>query len=249
MNDVARPDPLLRLGATSTAIRALRDVFAIEEPLDAVLGRVAAAAAHAIPDADAVTITVIDGDTSRTAACTDDTALELDRRQYDSGRGPGLEAARTSRPVRAHIGIQHERWPEFDAHAQRLGVRAYLSVPLLEEFDDHEQLIGSLNVYSYTATAFDPFDEGLMQLYTAAAGQAILNARNWAKARETVTQLEQALTSRADIDQAKGVLMAIHGCTADEAFDKLATQSQHTNTKVHTLARQLLDSLRATPKP
>lgn len=44
-----------------------------------------------------------------------------------------------------------------------------------------------LNIHSYTAFAFDPFDEGLMRLYTVAAGQAITNARRWQHCRETVT--------------------------------------------------------------
>lgn len=146
--------------------------------------------------------------------------------------------------MRAEIGRHHDRWPEFDEHAHQLGIRAYLSVPLFEDLDDHEHLVGSLNIYSYTASAFDPFDEGLMQLYTVAAGQAIVNARHWQQTRETVTQLEQALTSRSEIDQAKGALMAVHGCSADEAFTKLSKQSQHTNVKVHELARELLNSLR-----
>lgn len=89
--DTSRPDPLLRLGATSEAIRALRDILAVEEPLDDVLTRVASSAARAIPDADAITVTVITDDVSRTAACTDDKVLPLDHRQYDSNRGPCLE--------------------------------------------------------------------------------------------------------------------------------------------------------------
>jgi hypothetical protein len=35
-----------------------------------------------------------------------------------------------------------------------------------------------------------------------------------------VGQLEAALMSRAEIDQAKGMLMAMHNITADEAFSR-----------------------------
>ncbi|MFI6868252.1 ANTAR domain-containing protein [Nocardia sp. NPDC050406] len=241
-----RPDPLLRLGVTSEALRALRRIFAVEEPLDDVLARIAETALHAVPDADAVTITVTSGANSRTAACTDDRVLVLDRTQYESDRGPCLESARTHRAVRAEIGKHRERWPEFDTVAAGLGVRSYLSVPLMEDLDDDTEFVGSLNTYSYNASAFDPFDEGLMRLYTVTAGHAIVNARRWQQARETVTQLETALTSRAEIDQAKGALMAIHGCDADEAFARLSDQSQRTNTKLHTLARELIESLRVT---
>ena len=45
--------------------------------------------------------------------------------------------------------------------------------------DDEQELVGSLNIYSYTASAFDPFDEALMRLFSVTAGQAITNARRW----------------------------------------------------------------------
>ena len=106
-----------------------------------------------------------------------------------------------------------QRWPEFVEAAQRNGIRASLSVPLLiVGMDTEQELVGSLNIYSHTATAFDSFDAELMRLYSVAAGQAISNSRRWQKARETVTQLETALVSRSDIDMAKGALIALHGC-------------------------------------
>ena len=108
---------------------------------------------------------------------------------------------------------EHHRWPEFVEAAQRAGIRASLSVPLLiAGVDEEQELVGSLNIYSHTATAFDPFDAELMRLYTVAAGQAISNAGRWQNSRETVTQLERALLSRSDIDMAKGALIALHGC-------------------------------------
>lgn len=239
-----RPNPLERLDTTSEAIASLRDVFALEEPLDEVLARVAHTAARAIPDADAVTITVVNGQTRRTPATTDERILELEHVQQEFGRGPCIQAAQERKPVRVQSG-QADQWPEFAEVALRLGVRACLSVPLLIG-DDELELVGSLNVYSYTVSAFDPFDEGLMRLYTVAAGQAITNARRWQQSRDTVAQLERALTSRAEIDQAKGALMAIHGCTADEAFQRLVNESQQRNTKLYDIARGLLKSLHQT---
>ncbi|MCO7218375.1 ANTAR domain-containing protein [Klenkia sp. PcliD-1-E] len=67
--------------------------------------------------------------------------------------------------------------------------------------------------------------------------------------RAEVRQLREALAYRAVIEQAKGVLMAVHGCTAEAAFQILADQSQHTNTKVREVAQQLMDSVRGTSAP
>lgn len=249
MNDAesanGRPHPLVRLDTTSEAISSLRQILAAEEELDDVLARVAKTAGQAIPDADAVTVTVIDGDQFRTAAYTDERALTIDRVQYELNLGPGVDCARTRRPVRTEFNGDSARWSEFSKAAQQNGVRACLSVPLLVGDPHDQELVGSLNVYSYTATAFDPFDEGLMRLFTEAAGAAITNARRWQQSRSTIAQLERALTSRAVIDQAKGMLMALHGCTADEAFDLLVNQSQHRNIKVHDVAKQLVESVRS----
>ena len=236
--------PLARLSTTSEAIDALRDLFAAEEPLDDASARVAATASHAIPHADIVSITVLTWPDARTAAHTDDRALTLDLQQYETGRGPCLEAALQREPVRTKIGEETDRWPEFLQAAKQVGVHASLSVPLLVGGLDEEQLlVGSLNIYSYTASAFDPFDEALMRLFSVAAGQAITNARRWQHSRETVTQLERALTSRPEIDMAKGALIAQHGCSPDEAFARLVNESQRRNVRLRVIAQELLASL------
>jgi GAF domain-containing protein len=237
--------PLARLATTAEAIEGLRDLFAAEEPLDVVAGRVAETAVAAIPDADVVSITVLSWPDVRTAACTDEQALELDDQQYASGQGPCLEAALTRTPLRAVIDEEH-RWPEFIEAARQAGIRASLSVPLvIAGVDGEQELAGSLNVYSYTATAFDPFDAELMRLYSVAAGQAISNASRWQKARETVTQLETALHSRSDIDMAKGALIAIHGCDPPGAFARLKDESQRRNTKLREVAREMLAQMQS----
>jgi len=137
--------PLARLATTAEAIEGLRDLFAAEEPLDDIAARVAETAVAAIPYADAVSITVLSWPDARTAASTHERALELDLHQYASGRGPCLEAAWRRTPVRAVIGEAHHRWPEFVEAAQRVGIRASLSVPLLiGGITEEQELVGSL---------------------------------------------------------------------------------------------------------
>src|SRR3979490_2596956 len=106
-------EPLARLSTTSEAIDALQDLFATEEPLDEASARVATTASHAIPHAHTASITVLTWPGARTAAHTDDLALRLDQQQYDTGRGPCLEAALQREPVRAEISAETDRWPEF----------------------------------------------------------------------------------------------------------------------------------------
>src|SRR4029077_6282498 len=158
--------PLARLVTTAEAIEGLRDLFAAEEPLNDIAARVAETAVAAIPYADAISFTVLSWPDALSVASTSEQALELDLHQYESGRGPCLEAAWQRAPVRAVIGEAHQRWPGFVGAAQRVGTRASLSVPLLiAGLDKQQELVGSLNIYSHTATAFDPFDAQLMRLY------------------------------------------------------------------------------------
>lgn len=58
--------------------------------------------------------------------------------------------------------------------------------------------------------------------------------------------IQRALQTRAPIEQAKGVLMAIHGVDADQAFDMLRRQSQKTNVPVRVIAADFLQKVTAT---
>ncbi|GAB2813077.1 GAF and ANTAR domain-containing protein [Lentzea nigeriaca] len=240
-----RSDPVARLDEAAEALELLRDAFTGEESLDTALQRLAETAARAIPDTDAVTVSVVTSAHPRTAAATDLRLTDVDEKQYSAGRGPCFDSARTLRPVRAVVGEHLDVWPEFEAAAAEHGIRAYLSVPVVLPStsvagDEH---VGTLNVYSHTAAAFDPFDAGLMRLFTTAASATITTAHRWQRSREHIAHLEQAMVSRAVIDQAKGVLMAVHSCTADEAFTMLVERSQHENVKLRDVAKNLLDSV------
>ncbi|WP_432139292.1 MULTISPECIES: ANTAR domain-containing protein [unclassified Streptomyces] len=60
--------------------------------------------------------------------------------------------------------------------------------------------------------------------------------------REEVEQLRHALDSRPVIDQARGVLMAVHSCTPEQAWHILREASQLSNTKLRTVAAAVTDS-------
>ena len=63
------------------------------------------------------------------------------------------------------------------------------------------------------------------------------------RCQEEVEDLRTALETRPVIDQAKGVLIAKHGCTPDEAFDMLSTASQRSNKKVREIAAGIVGTM------
>ncbi|HZE15117.1 MAG TPA: PAS and ANTAR domain-containing protein [Mycobacterium sp.] len=57
------------------------------------------------------------------------------------------------------------------------------------------------------------------------------------------TVLNDVAASRAQIEQAKGVLMAVYGISAERAFEILVWRSQETNVKVRDLAARFLAAI------
>jgi PAS domain S-box-containing protein len=62
---------------------------------------------------------------------------------------------------------------------------------------------------------------------------------------QITVRLAAIAENRAVIEQAKGVLMAIYGITADRAFEILAWRSQETNVKVRELASRFVAAISA----
>jgi AmiR/NasT family two-component response regulator len=57
------------------------------------------------------------------------------------------------------------------------------------------------------------------------------------------TALSEVSEARAEIEQAKGVLMAAYGFNADRAFGLLVHHSQETNIKVRDLAHRFITAI------
>ena len=80
------------------------------------------------------------------------------------------------------------------------------------------------------------------------AATAMAHSSLYHSARREVEQLQEALTSRGVIDQAKGILMARYRCGSDEAFLRLKQMSNDTNVRVRDVARALIYQV-AAPGP
>jgi PAS domain S-box-containing protein len=62
---------------------------------------------------------------------------------------------------------------------------------------------------------------------------------------QITVRLAEIAETRAVIEQAKGVLMAIYGITADRAFEILKWRSQETNVKIRDLASRFVAAISA----
>ncbi|XVS62115.1 ANTAR domain-containing response regulator [Actinosynnema sp. CA-299493] len=225
------------LDEVTGALASLTATLGTEDDFEALLHRVCEQVTTAVPGVDEATITLLQDGEPTTIASTSEVVVDLDRGQYERGDGPCLEAARTGELVRVSIGEVAERWPEFARDAGAAGFGSFLSAPLAIN-DGHG---GGVNCYSGHPGGFAELDEKLLGLYTGAATAALRAYCRYQHARDVTGQLRIALETRAVIDQAKGILMAIRQINADEAFTLLVEQSQRENVKLRDLAARFVD--------
>ncbi|MEU6388314.1 ANTAR domain-containing protein [Streptomyces sp. NPDC046939] len=75
------------------------------------------------------------------------------------------------------------------------------------------------------------------------------SAENLTGLRAEAAQLRQAIASHIVVDQAIGVVIVLGRLTPDEGWDVLKEISQHTNTKLRDVARQLVGWANGRPLP
>lgn len=162
--------------------------------------------------------------------------VEIDRMQYETGEGPCVDAFRTNEVVHLQSTVTgpYERFREA-AHSH--GIGSVLSVPMVAD----DQVAGALNFYAAAGSQFRDVDTGTGLTFATQAAFLLVNAQAYWDARALGETLTEAMRSRAQIEQAKGIIMATTGLSADEAFARLVEQSQHENVKLRVLAAELVE--------
>lgn len=229
-------DPAATLGQLLvSAGRTVHD----EDDLLALLQRVVEIAHQAIDGADSVGVTIDLGGQTYTAVHTDQRTLRVDVEQYDADDGPCLHAARTGTLVLVDAVEAKDRWPRFAEAAREEGVRSFLAAPLFTS----ELTLGSFNLYGRTFEAFGSLDAAILELLTTTVARTIGEFARFKSARDVAESIQRALATRAPIEQAKGMLMAVHGIDADGAFDLLRQESQDRNVRLAVVATELVERL------
>jgi GAF domain-containing protein len=208
-----------------------------EQPLPQILEQVVQLAKRVLPATLEASITLIDGDDAHTPAFTGEPALMLDERQYENKSGPCLHAAHGAQTTLIADTSRETRWPTFTAAATANGIGSSLSVPL----PLRRQLVGAINFYAAGPNAFDAETIDLAETFAGHAAVAVANAYLYESTARLAEQMNQAMATRAVIEQAKGIIMRDLKCSADEAFDTLVRASQESHTKLREVAQRLVD--------
>jgi GAF domain-containing protein len=222
------------------AILSLAAAAPGRESFDATLQQIVDLARVGVTHCSMAGITLLEATGPTTAAATSQDAAAVDAIQYRVNGGPCLDAYRRQVVNRIESTATDERWPEFCRGAAAAGVRSVLSFPLVVSGDG----IGAMNLYSDVQSGFDASDERAGAVFAAHASVTLAHIRAFWRTDELRRHLEEALSSRGVIDQAKGILMAREGFNADDAFEVLRRASQRANRRVHDLAQEIVDGAR-----
>ncbi len=220
----------------AASLTGLSGLLSGHRSLEQGLVRVAEFAVRAIPGAAGAGLTLLEADRPQTVVATDEFVTAVDDIQYGLGEGPCVSAVAQGRTfISGNLGGDPQ-WPHFGPRVGRLGVHSALSLPLLLP----GQVLGALNVYAHGRDVFDEHAVAMGEAFSPQAAVSVHNAQLLDQAERLVAQLQQALTSRAEIDQALGVMMSRTGDTAPEAFGKLRALSQTRSVKLTEVAREVL---------
>jgi GAF domain-containing protein len=224
----------------------LAGIVADAASVDEMLGQVAQFAVQAIPGADGAGVSLIHPHDRESAddlriqawSVTAEFIQTIDTLQYEKlAEGPCITCIRSGRPAVSGSLGSDRRWPRFGGSVARMGVHSVLALPLAVG----ERVIGAINSYAHGRDAFTEHAVQLGSQFAGPAAVSVYNTQLLANTRLRTTQLQQALRSRAVIDQAIGIIRSRSGSTAEEAFDRLTRISQREHVKLAEVAEQLVD--------
>ena len=221
------------------AVAALTRYFVGNQTLGESLHEVAELTMIALPQTDHVGITMLVDGVLKTSVFTHPEVPEIDQAQYRTGDGPCVTAYRDGVAHIIESTLEPGKWQEFRDSAARHGVLSTLSLPLIT----HDGPIGALNLYAETERAYTREDQELGELFASQGAFLLANAQAYWDARTLSENLEQAMVSRATIEQAKGIIMSSMRCDPGTAMRMLIEQSQDQNVKLRELAEELVRNI------
>jgi transcriptional regulator with GAF, ATPase, and Fis domain len=180
-------------------------------------------------------------------ASTSESSALVETMQLGAESGPAIECFTSGRPISvADLDEVPDRWARFRERAVKLGYASVHALPMRLR----DTTIGSLSLLNERAGALDESDLIAAQALADVATIGILHERTLRESSLLVQQLQNALSSRVIIEQAKGVISFTRGVSVDAAFDIIRSYARSNRLGLSEVAEQLVDGrLRIEPDP
>jgi len=193
---------------------------------------------HELLDVDSAGILLANADGElEVVASTNEANTLVEIMQLDANAGPCLESFRTRAVVSVpDIDVDSDRWPDFAAIAGAQGIHSVYAIPLRLR----QTTIGTLNLMREQRGEINRYDIRAAQALADVATIGILQERTIRDASTIRDQLQQALSSRIVIEQAKGVVAETAKVSMDTAFERIRSHARKHQTPLSEVARQLV---------
>jgi transcriptional regulator with GAF, ATPase, and Fis domain len=196
-----------------------------------------AEATRTVLEVDGAGLTLVHEDGPPRWVAATDAAMELlEQIQQDFGEGPYLQAYAQDQAVSVEDLRAAPAWARLDAVVGQLHVRGVVSVPIRVA----GQPVGTLDAYSTRPRAWSAHELEAMRELAVVAGELVHTSVELASRELELAQLQQALTNRVWIEQAKGVLAATQGSDPEAAFQQLRATARASSRKLAELAREVV---------
>ncbi|MBW8818349.1 MAG: GAF and ANTAR domain-containing protein [Streptomyces sp.] len=199
-------------------------------------------------NARAAGVMLVDGGRSVSlAASSRHEQVALDLLEAQHGGGPCLDSYGSGEPVPpVSIRTAHAdaRWPDFTERALMHDIVTTFAVPLRRR----ENLLGALNVFVPTLPDATAAGDVTSELHVAqaladAAALGLHNRGTYAECRALSGQLQEALSSRVRIEQAKGRLAERWSVHADQAFMALRQYARRHRLPLDQVASAVIEGV------
>jgi GAF domain-containing protein len=192
---------------------------------------------HTVFSVDGAGLMLADADHHlRNVAASEDRMAHLEALQISYQEGPCITAFEDKVLVAAEDLVSDARWPLFAAAAVKRGVRAVLASPI----PYNQDAVGVVAVLSEERHPWSAEAELALLAFTDLAALLIATVMMGEQRTVLATQLQNALNSRAVIEQAKGVLIGQQGLSAHAAYEKLRAQARAERRKLAVVAAELV---------
>lgn len=162
---------------------------------------------------------------------------ELEKTQLEHQSGPCMDAFRLGRVV-AVTALQDERdrWPEYCAAAERLGMASVAGIPMRLTGDP----FGAVSLYGAGPRKWPGEDIAAATVMADMATNYLINASQRRQQDQLNAQLQTALESQAIIEQAKGIIANHDGITVDLAFKRIRSHARDHNATVRSVVEAIV---------
>ncbi len=192
-------------------------------------------------DADAAGIMLADQDGGlHVMASSAEEARLLELYELQNNEGPCLDCFRTGRPVaRDDLAAMRSSWPAFTEELQALGFHSVQALPMRLRDDT----IGALNLFRVEPGRLSEADLEIGQAMADVATVGLIQERAIAAGELLAAQLQTALTSRVQLEQAKGVLAQRAGLPMDQAFQLMRDYARGRGRRLSEVAAQIIEGV------